>query len=147
MTQSFDGRSRAIGTSTRGIHALIAVIACVAIFIAAVIAVMSSPATAQFKKTQSAKKGDAIGKELQTKRDAGDCKVTAAGYFSLFGTPETFIEVACAGGSPIQTVAPKGQEQAVLSVALAAMSTGRPVAFAAVDDNGPVGMLILLSPK
>jgi hypothetical protein len=53
------------------------------------------------------------------------------------------VDIRCDDNSAAGGIAPKGREQVILSVALAAMSTGKSVQFAS-DDNGQIVLLGLI---
>jgi hypothetical protein len=114
MSRNQDSRSVRIRTCPPAMiqsntHPILALVAGAAIFLA--VAMISSPVTAQVAK----KKIDDITKEFQKRRDAGACKVTAAGYVSIFGAELVVVEGVCPGNSqPVQGVAPKGREQEIL---------------------------------
>jgi hypothetical protein len=118
----------------------ISVGAFAAVLLTGLMMVTSSPVTAQ-----SAKQKEALLK-FQKSRDEPPCKVSAAGYiFPL--TNEVFVEASCPGKQePVLATSPKGRDQGILEVALAAMSTGKQVHMRA-DDNGTLLWLIIANPK
>jgi hypothetical protein len=137
-----------IPTNVRGgIYAILSVITCGAIFLAWDSAVISSPATAQAtKKAQPSKRIDAIAKEFQKRRAAGECKVIAAGFITLFDTPMTVVQVKCPGNSePDFGIAPTGREQEILTIALDAMNTGKPVLWG--QEQGTITGIVYGNPQ
>ena len=118
------------------------VVACAVILLGGELGALSWPATAQ----TATKKGN-ITKELAKRRDAGDCKVTYAGFQASSGGPSGYIEALCPDSpTPVFAHVPRGQEQAILSVALTAISTGRPVIFTS-DNSGNIQLFFLVAPK
>jgi hypothetical protein len=109
--------------------------------------VISSPATAQAtKKAQPSKRIDAITKEFQKRRAAGECKVIAAGFFTFLDTPMTVVQVVCPGNSqPDFGIAPTGREQEILSIAMAAMNTGKSVLWG--EEQGTISVIVLGNPQ
>jgi hypothetical protein len=133
-----------------GMYAILAVIACGAIVFAGSIVVTSSPVLAQFgKKNQPSK--SAIINEFQKKRSGSggtDCKIIAAGFVNIATIGEgVVVQVLCPGNNaqPEAGVAPQGREQEVLSIALASMTSGKPVTWA--QDNGAITFITLGTPQ
>jgi hypothetical protein len=74
-------------------------------------------------------------------------KVESTGYanVSVLGVIDSIgVNVRCDDGSPAGGIAPKERGQEILSVALAAMSTGKSVQVA-TDDNGQIILLGLIA--
>jgi hypothetical protein len=146
MTQSLDRHKRAVCTrrvATRmlsGIrHAILSLTACAAIFLAGGVAVISIPAAAQ-----SAKEKDALAKEVRGKRAEEACKVIGAGF--LLAPDNGYVEISCPGKEPFTAFSPaKGGGQEILSVALAAISTGKPVHVAVNPGFPTIRYLILVN--
>jgi hypothetical protein len=105
-------------------RALLSVAACVLMLIAGGVL----PADAQSR----GKGMSDLFKELRKGKDFTGCvgKVQAAGYANapvLGVTDSVMVNVTCDDGSSAGGLAPKGREQEVLSVALAALNTGKSV--------------------
>jgi hypothetical protein len=98
-------------------------------------------------QTRGARIGE-IFKPLQNK--GGGClgKVESTGYANVpeLGITDSIgVNVRCDDSSAAGGIAPKGREQEILSVALAAMSTGKSVQIA-TDQNGVIAVLGLITP-
>jgi hypothetical protein len=79
-------------------------------------------------------------KELRKRKDFTGCvgKVQSAGYVNapVLGVTDSIgVNVTCDDGSSAGGLAPKGREQEVLSVALAALSTGKSIQLIADDKR------------
>ena len=137
QSQTTQGRRYAPSRS----HALLSLAACLAILIA------SSPADAQSR----GKTMNEMFKELRKGKDFTGCvgKVQSAGYANapvLGVTDSVIVNVTCDDGSSGGGVAPKGRENEVLSVALAALSTGKSVQVIA-DENRTIVIFGLIAGK
>lgn len=153
MTQSVDRHDRAadgrtpVATKVRGgIRAVLSLIACAAMLLAGETFVADSPVMAQ-----SAKQKAAAMKDLQAKRaEGGACKVAEAGF--LLTPDNVHVVLHCPGKEPIAASSPNnrpGAGQETLSVALAAISTGKLVRFALANPADPfpeILFLILVNP-
>jgi hypothetical protein len=124
-------------------RALLSLVTCVAILICAGI----QPAAAQAR----GKTIDEIFKQLRKGGVGVACvgKVESTGYANapeLGAIDSIGVNVRCDDKSGTGGIAPKAREQAILSVALAAMSTGKSVQIA-TDGNGLIIVLGLIDGK
>lgn len=127
----------------RQVHALFSLVACLAILMVGAVL----PAAAQSR-------GKGMGemfKELKKGKGTTGCvgKVQSAGYANapvLGVTDSIVVNVTCDDGSSSGGLAPKGREQEVLSVALAALSTGKSIQVIA-DESRNIVLFGLIAGK
>jgi hypothetical protein len=109
---------------------MLPLIACAALLLAGAV-VLTSPPTTVPAVAQQFKEED-LTKELEKQRDAGTCKVATAGilthFFATGNEPRVVVSMQCGDRRPSRLV-PKAKEQAMLDIALAAMSTGKSVVW------------------
>jgi len=124
-------------------RAFLSLVACLAILVAG----GGLPADAQ---PRSKGMSEMFG-ELKKRKDFTGClgKVQSAGYANapvLGVTDSVAVNVTCDDGSLAGGLAPKGREQEILSVALAALSTGKSIQVIA-DDNRIIVLFGLIAGK
>lgn len=118
------------------------------VIVAALLVTGAIPMTSSPVAAQPATKADNAGKESDLTREfeklnsSGTCKVIRAGIWKPFAESRVAVRLSC-GGKKQDRVVGKQHEDAMLSVALAAMSTGKPVLVGPLF--GDLESLILVS--